>query len=101
MGLLDGAATLLSSSPSIEGKEPGRYKDFNLIEIPDVMKRAGRNVAAQLMERWFRNPGYTMPIDWKRGQINQQKLPGLFVDTSIVKMKWVQSFYRARLPFIE
>lgn len=101
MGLLDGAARLVSSRPSIEGGTPACYKDFNLIEIPDVMKSAGRNIGAKLMERWFRNPGYTIPVDWKSGNFEASRIPGFLIDTTTVKMQWVMSFERARLPFKE
>lgn len=101
MSVLDSAARLISSRPSIEGGTSGCYKDFNLIEIPDVMKAAGRNVGAELMTRWFRNPGYTIPENWKTGKFETSKIPGFLLDTSIVKMRWVLSFERARLPFRE
>ena|GEM_PF-1054345 len=101
MGLLDGAARLIKDRPSIIGGAPGCYKEFNLIEIPDVMKKAGRMVGAQLMNRWFANPAYTIPLDFKLGKFPHARLPGLQIDTSIVNMSWVLRFDRARAIFKE
>ena len=72
------------------------FKDFQLVEIPDVMQnRLGAPEGAALMRRWFNSPAFSLPEAWRLGNVNYRSVPAQNIDTSIITMAWVSGFQRA------
>lgn len=72
------------------------FKDFQLVEIPDVMEhRMNAREGAALMRRWFTSPKFVLHESWRNGTSNNLGIPSQNIDTSIIKMGWVARFPRA------
>lgn len=72
------------------------FKDFQLIEIPEVMEqKMNAREGAALMRRWFTSPKFTLPESWRDGTSNSLGIPSQNIDTSIIKMGWISRFPRA------
>ncbi|WP_151632540.1 DUF6402 family protein [Noviherbaspirillum aerium] len=82
------AATLAQSNEAC-------FKDFQLVEIPDVMSRMNAAVGAALMKRWFNSPPFVLPPSWKSGTVDFRAVSRKNIDTAILKMSWLAGFARA------
>jgi Family of unknown function (DUF6402) len=77
-------------------EEAGCFKDFQLVEIPEVMEhRLNAPQGADLMRHWFNSPSFSLPESWRSGNVNFMGVPANHIETNIVKMSWVASFPRA------
>lgn len=73
------------------------FKDFQLIEIPEVMRaRMNAPIGAALMQRWFNSPAYVISSAMINGSVDFRAISKKNIDTSIVKMSWVASFSRTQ-----
>lgn len=72
------------------------FRDFQLIEIPEVMVRMHAGVGAALMKRWFNSPPFTLPSSWKSGAVDFRAVSRKNIDTAVLKMSWLAGFARAR-----
>lgn len=72
------------------------FRDFQLIEIPDVMVGMNAGVGARLMKRWFNSPSFVLPSSWRSGRTDFRAVSRKNLDTSILKMSWVTGFARTR-----
>jgi len=78
-------------------EDAGCFRDFQLVEIPDVMEhRLNAPQGADLMRRWFNSPSFSLPESWRSSNVNFMGVPANHVDTTIIKMNWVAGFPRAR-----
>jgi hypothetical protein len=74
------------------------FKDFQLIEIPDVMDRVlNAPQGAALMRRWFNSPAFSLPESWRDSNVNYMAVPANHIDSTIIKMHWAAAFPRVRV----
>ncbi|WP_152033977.1 DUF6402 family protein [Paracidovorax avenae] len=97
------AGSRIAAPPiALSGSYPAAacFRDLQLTEIPEVMDRKGFNIGAALMRRWFRGSAFLLPDRWKRGYgIRHMDLPGSYIDSSTVSMKWAMQFARTQAVY--
>jgi len=93
-----GAMRLVSTeAATMANAHEACFKDFQLIEIPEVMRtRMNAPTGAALMQRWFNSPAFTLSKAMVRGRIDFRAISRQCVDAAIVKMSWVAGFARTQ-----
>jgi hypothetical protein len=74
------------------------FREINLVEIPNIMRKRKLTKAAALMEHWFVGQPFAMPQTWKAPPplaIDPRTISQDHVEESIVTMQWVLGFERA------
>ncbi len=94
------------TSPTVLGEPPEKKKnpDFDIAEIPEVIRKLGMPKAAGMMDKWFQGELNYSPTDKEyKKDLNQygNPYPKSMIDTKSITMEWVLSFPRAKKEFDE
>jgi len=91
-------ATLDTESGKHHAPKEVMVKRLALTRLPGAMDRMGWYTAGALMQRWFDNPAWTMPAEWKnpRTQPGSMSLDASHCDDRIVTMEWAMKFSSCR-----
>lgn len=76
--------------------------NFDIAEIPNVIRKLGMPKAADVMDKWFKGElNYSLSDKESQKEIDQYGNPyrGSMIDTRSIKMDWILSFPRAQREF--
>lgn len=93
-----GAMRLVSTeAATVANANEACFKDFQLIEIPEVMRtRMNAPAGAALMQRWFNSRAFTISEAMIHGRVDFRAISRQNIDTAAVKMSWVAGFARTQ-----